>query len=220
MAVSEVTTTPTMPSPINPTAARVRAAGSEEQAIRLRSLIREQARALYNSCEKGSLRDTLIAARWHRWNLYLGVSSAVFAAVAAFARNNIATLLVSTGMDQNIANTHGSEIVSILALISAILTSMLTVLAPSEKAGSYHHFSNKLRSLRDRVHSFMEIDCAWRNKDAALCDEFKRILREKSEIDSSHPIVPHWAYGKTYKELDNKIKLKQKLQMMREPPVA
>jgi hypothetical protein len=210
-----------MPSPINPTAAGIRAAGSEEQAISLRSLIREQARALYESCEKGSLRDTLIAARWHRWNLYLGVSSAIFAAVAAFAKINIATLLVSTwSMEQDIANTHGSEIASILALISAILTSMLTFLSPSEKAGAYHHFSNKIRSLRDRAHSFMEVECVLGTKDTALLDKFERILREKSEIDSSHPIVPNWAYGKTYKELENKFQQKLKQKKMRETPVT
>jgi hypothetical protein len=46
-----------------------------------------------------------------------------------------------------------------VALISAILASILTFLVPSAKATSYHQFSNKYHSLRDRIRSFVRIRC-------------------------------------------------------------
>ncbi len=55
----------------------------------------------------------------------------------------------------------------------------------------------------------MEIDCARSNKDAGLCDKFERMVLEKSEIDSSHPIVPNWAYHKAYAEMKTKFAYKQ-----------
>jgi hypothetical protein len=218
MAISEGMTTVTVLSPNIPKIGGARATESEEQTKPLPLLIKEQARALEESCEKGSLRDTLIAARWHKWNLYLGISSAVIASVAAFARRDVITLFNQSGIHD--ADKYASEFVSILALTAAILTSILTFLTPSEKAGAYHHFSNKLRALRDRIRSFTEIDCSRRGKDAVLCEKFERMVREKSEIDSSHPIVPNWAYGAAYKELEKKSAQKQALLKMRETLVS
>ena len=206
MAVSDVTNAATMVFPINPSAGAVQAAQSKE--LEIREVVRDQARTLEQSCEKGAIRDTLLAASWHRTNLWLGISSAVTAALAAFA--------VGKGDAFMKVVPHGHEFAAIFALISAILTSALTFLAPSERAGAYHHFSNKLRALRDRARSFVEIDCARSNKDAGLCDKFERMVREKSEIDSSHPIVPNWAYDRAYAEMKKKFANKQSLRQERE----
>ncbi len=137
MAVSEVTNAATTIHPINTSAGAVQAAQSRGLAVR--EVVRHQARSLEQSCEKGAIRDTLLAASWHRWNLWLGISSAVTAAVAAFA--------VGKGHAIMHEVRDGHEFAAIFALISAILTSMLTFLAPSERAGAYHHFSNKLRAF-------------------------------------------------------------------------
>jgi hypothetical protein len=193
MAVS--TTAAVMLSPDNQNVGGVHSTRSEEQGVDLRLVIQKQARALEESCEKGALRDTLIAARWHNTNLCLGISSTIIAAVAAFSRGQFGEWEHLIGA----VKITGGEIAAALALISAVLTSILTFLSPSEKAGSYHHFSNKLRSLRDRVRAFTQIDCSRSGKEAALCEKFDRMVREKSEIDSSHPIVPNWAYGKARK---------------------
>jgi hypothetical protein len=188
--------------------AAFQAAPSKEPTSQLREAIREQGRALEESCEKGAIRDTLLAAWWHQVNLWLGLSSTITAALAAFAAGKGEVLLQLMGH-------HGAESAAILALISAILTSTLTFLAPSEKAGAYHHFSNKLRALRDRIRSFIEIDCALSGKDATLSDRFTRLVRERSEIDSTHPIVPHWAYDRAYVEMKKKLEHKHFLETAR-----
>jgi hypothetical protein len=193
---------------INPSAGGAQATRIKEAARQMREVIRAQGRALEESCEKGAIRDTLLAARWHRVNLWLGLSSAVTAALAAFVAGKGEAIL-------QLMPHHGTAIAAVFALISAILTSTLTFLAPSEKAGAYHHFSNKLRALRDRVRAFIEIDCVLGSKEAALCDKFARMVRERSEIDSSHPIVPHWAYDRAYVEMKKKIEHRRSLQMTR-----
>src|SRR5689334_2234902 len=162
--------------------ATFQAVRAKEPYRQMREAITEQGRALEESCEKGAIRDTLLAASWYQVNLWLGLSSAITAALAAFVAGKGEVLL-------HLLGHNGAEMAAILALMSAILTSTLTFLAPSEKAGAYHHFSNKLRALRDRVRSFIEIDCAMGGKDAHLGDKFTRLVRERSEIDSSHPIV-------------------------------
>jgi hypothetical protein len=200
MAVSEV-----------PTAAMIRTTKSEERGTDLRLLIQKQALALEYSCEKGAHRDTIIAARWHRWNLWLGLSSTVIAALAAFSRGQLQGLTITIGALGKLGKDIpiGGEIITFLALFSAILTSTLTFLAPSEKSGSYQHFSNKLRSLRDRIRAFAEIDCSRSGKDAVLVREIERMVREKSEIDSIHPIVPNWAYARANRDVWNKRQQKK-----------
>jgi hypothetical protein len=218
MPVSEVVTSATTLSQVNPSVGGVQAAS--KGAIQICEIVREQGRALEESCEKGSIRDTLLAARWHRWNLWLGISSVVAATLVAFAvgrGNTLLQQLISPfSGDDKAAQKNTEDVVAVLALFSAILTSTLTFLAPSERAGAYHHFSNRLRALRDKARSFIEIDCVRAIREAALCDKFERLVREKSEIDESHPIVPHWAFDKSYAEFKKKLNLKQSLREVQE----
>jgi hypothetical protein len=162
MPVSEVVTSATTLSQVNPSVGGVQAAS--KGAIQICEIVREQGRALEESCEKGSIRDTLLAASWHRWNLWLGIFSAVAATLVAFSVGRGRPLLKELiGTEQ-----YAEDVVALFALPSAILTSTLTFLAPSERAGGYHHFSNRFRALRDRTRSFIEIDCARAMRDAAL----------------------------------------------------
>jgi hypothetical protein len=216
MPVSDVVASATTLSQVNPSIGGVQAAS--KGAIQIREIVREQGRALEESCEKGAIRGSLLAARWHWWNLWLGGCSVVAATLVAFAvgrgslflQHLIGWFSQKLGLEAD-PKTIADEAVAIFALVSAILTSTLTFLVPSEKAGDYHHFSNRLRALRDKARSFMEIECARAIKEAALCEKFERLVREKSEIDESHPIVPHWAFDKSYAEYKKKLNLKRSL---------
>ena len=186
----------------------------------IQELVSEQARELEEDCEKGSLRDTLLAARWHKANLCLGISSAVAAALAAFFVGKVH--FVGPDLQGDFGKVVGQFLKDIgpvgaafSALVAAILTSTLTFLAPSEKSGDYHHYSNKLRALRGRVRSFIEIDCALSTEGTNLVEKFERMLHEKSEIESSHPIVPYWVYKKSYEEMKKKLRFKKDLKEAR-----
>jgi hypothetical protein len=209
MPISELTNSDAMLSPIGPSAGGVHAALGNEATVPMRKVVREQAGELEESCEKGAIRDTLIAARWHRWNLWLGMSSAIVAAIAAFAAGK-------AGIFNDIPLPYREDIPPLLALVSAVLTSILTFLAPSERACSYHTFSNKLRALRDKARCLIEIDCSQGRKDHALYDKFERLVREKSEIDASHPIVPNWVYDQAYVKMRRKLANKRSLREEKE----
>src|SRR5262249_45304759 len=216
MSVSAGATNATNVSPFNPSADSVQATRSKEAAKQIGHVIKGQGIFLEERCEIGAIRDALLAAKWHRTNLWLGTLAAITAALAAFVGGNgqIIQEFVPHG-------ARGAMIASVFALISAVLTSILTFLAPSERAGAYHHFSNKLRALRDKARSFVEIDCALNNnKDAALSEKLQRLVRQKSEIDSGHPIIPHSSYDKAYVEMKKKFKRKQAWQQAREESVA
>jgi hypothetical protein len=183
-------------------------------------VVREQARELEEDCEKGALRDTLLAARWHSANFWLGISSAIAAALAAFFVGKVHFF------DADLQGAFGKALgqffrdigpvgAALSALFAAILTSTLTFLAPSEKSGDYHHYSNKLRALRGRVRSFIEIDCALSTEGTNLAETFGRMLHEKSEIESSHPIVPYRIYKRSYKEMKKKLRFKKDLKEAR-----
>lgn len=152
----------------------------------LSDLIQIQARKIAEDCDRAALRDSLAAVVWRTVNLVLGLASVVAAATAALLTSDGASAwLESGGLNKN-------QAIGLGALISAILASILTFLAPAEKANIYHEYSNKLRSLRDRVRAFSEIDCYL--QDDVLRQKFDAILIEKNKLDAEHPIVPEWAY--------------------------
>src|SRR5215471_7452819 len=179
-------------------------------------VVREQARELEEDCERVALRDTLLAARWHSANFWLGISSAIAAALAAFFVGKVHFF------DTDLQGAFGIAVekympvgAALSALVAAILTSTLTFLAPSEKSGDYHHYSNKLRALRGRVRSFIEIDCALSTGGTNLAKRFERLLNEKSEIESTHPIVPYRIYERSYEEMKKKLRFKKDLKEAR-----
>lgn len=195
-------------------------------AIRFCEIVREQGRALEESCERQALRDTMVASNWHRWNMCLGILSAFLSTIVAFSVGHneliisfIQTVHTFTGDAQQQAKdaTNAADALkAFLSLFSAGLVSILTFLVPSEKAGDYHHFSNKLRALRDKIRCFVDIDCARPNRDVALADRYERLVDAKADIDESHPIVPKWVYAKSYSQFKKKLILKQSLREVKQ----
>jgi len=144
----------------------------------LQELICEQATKIESDCDRASVRDSLVSATWDKWNLRLGVSAALLAGAAA----SVAQLA-----DAAIAT-------SALALLSAVIGSILTFLAPSEKASTYHKFSNNYFALRDKLRFFISFRCASSDNVKALEEEFLKLLTEKQKIDADHPVVAEKYY--------------------------
>jgi hypothetical protein len=145
--------------------------------------IKAQAHKIEEDCDRATYRDALVSANWYKWNLGLGISSAVFAATSAFLAGNDGKLF-------------GGQVfvTAALALISAVLTSVLTFLSPSEKANAYHEYSNRYLSLRNRLRKFVAVDCLAASQSSELEEKYDKFLEQKDQIDSEHPVVPQWAY--------------------------
>jgi hypothetical protein len=167
--------------------------------------IRAQAEKIAKDCDRASIRDSLISARWYRWNLWLGLPSAILAALVA--------VLVSGGDESDLKSIIDQKkihlLVILLASTSAILTSVVTFLTPSQKANVYQEFSNRYWALRDRIRKFALLECTSDASFKALKVAYEKLLQERIELDSKHPPVPEWAYRKAGKKLREKIERNQ-----------
>jgi hypothetical protein len=169
--------------------------------------IPEQAKKIEEDCERAAIRDALVSARWDKWNLYLGLSSTIAAALAAF--------LAGSGQDAlNIIEIqHANVGAALFALTSSVLASTLTFLAPAEKASSYQQTSNKYHSLRERIRFFRNTRCPTATN--GLEQELESIIIAKQEIDSDHPILPEWAYSKAHAKIIEKIRRNDEINKLR-----
>jgi hypothetical protein len=146
----------------------------------LLELLCKQAKKIEADCDRASVRDSLVSANWDKWNLRLGVSSALLAGAAASVAQLPADWKIVT---------------SVLALLAAIIGSILTFLAPSQKAGAYHKFSKSYQALRDNIRIFIALRCATGDDVKALEIEFQKLLSEKQKIDADHPVIPERYYA-------------------------
>lgn len=165
-------------------------------------LVSHQAHKIEADCDRASVRDSLVSAKWYQRNLYLGISAAALAAIAAFTAGN-------RGLD-----THDvvfKYLIPSSALLSAIFSSILTFLAPAQKAETYHKFSNRYHSLRDRIRAFIAFKCVEGVDDEALKNEFHALLVKKQEIDADHPVVPERYYAKAVEVIERRIDRNKKL---------
>jgi hypothetical protein len=182
----------------------------------LHHLIAQQATRIAVDCDRAAICDALVSAKWDSANLWLGLASAITAAVAAFCITNGAVLLANAGFTENAA-TYANVLASACALVSALLAAILTFLVPSAKATTYHQFSNRYHSLRERIRSFVAIRCTDDASPDALTEEFKRFVEEKHAIDADHPAVAERYDRAAVAKIEERMKRDQRLQGFDEP---
>jgi len=153
--------------------------------------IQAQAEKIARDCDRASIRDSIISAGWYRKNLWLGVASAVLAGIiASLAGADISGMLTDYALKEPIVKIF----VALLASSSAILTSVVTLLSPAEKANVYHDYSNRYWALRDRIRKFARIECASDAEIEHLKSQYEKLLEERIDLDRKHPVVPEWVY--------------------------
>jgi hypothetical protein len=162
--------------------------------------IREQAKLIEQDCERAAIRDALVSAYWDRRNLWLGVLSAITAAIAALLAGNGKELLSVMNGIGPFKGGFENLLVVLFALVSAALSSALTFLAPAKKAESFQEMSHKYHALREKLRLFINSaspDQASPEGEKALRD----FIEERREIEVNHPILPEWAYRKAQRRL-------------------
>lgn len=173
--------------------------------------VAEQASRIEQDCERAAIRDALVSANWHKYNLALGLTSTVTAAIAGFVAGGGRDWLAGV-IDPNL-------VIAFFALLAAILSSTLTFLAPAEKANAYQQTSNKYHSLRERIRFFVNSKCSACKEETeaapALRDELEAIILAKHEIDVEHPVLPEWAYRRAHEKLREKIERNIELDNLR-----
>lgn len=125
------------------------------------------------------------AARWARYHLWIGLPSALLAAIAGAA-----------------AFKDQPELAGALALLSTALTTVLTFLKPSERAEMHKAVAGQYQALRNQARIFREIGLT----DGLAADEAKARLFElaktRDELNQSSPAIARRDYELAKKDID------------------
>jgi len=116
--------------------------------------VADQAWKIEEDCERAAIHDALVSARWYKYNLWLGLASTITAAAAGFVAGSGSEHVAAISW---LAAKMG---IAFLALLSAVLASTLTFLAPAEKANAFQQTSNKYHALREQLRFFVNNRCS------------------------------------------------------------
>lgn len=126
------------------------------------------------------------AARWARYHLWIGLPSALLAAISGAA-----------------AFKDQPELAGALALLSTALTTVLTFLKPSERAEMHKAVAGQYQALRNQARIFREIGLT----DGLAADEAKARLFElaktRDELNQSSPAIARCDYELAKNDIDS-----------------
>lgn len=126
------------------------------------------------------------AGRWARYHLWIGLPSALLAALAGAA-----------------AFKDEPELAGALALVSTALTTVLTFLKPSERSEMHKTVAGQYQALRNQARIFREISLI----DGLTPDEAKKRLFElantRDELNQGSPSIARRDYELAKQDIDN-----------------
>ncbi|WP_009909935.1 SLATT domain-containing protein [Burkholderia thailandensis] len=126
------------------------------------------------------------AARWARYHLWLGLPSALLAAIAGAA-----------------AFKNQPEIAGTLALVSTALTTVLTFLKPSERSELHKTAAGQYQGLRNQARIFREIGLM----DGMTLDDAKarlfELTKSRDELNQGSPAIARCDYKLAQQDIDS-----------------
>lgn len=149
------------------------------------SKLAEEAKRIEEDTEHSFKGHYNAAARWARYHLWIGLPSALLAAVAGAA-----------------AFKDQPELAGALALISTALTTVLTFLKPSERSEMHKTVAGQYQALRNQARIFREIGLT----DGIAPDEAKARLIElahtRDELNQTSPAIARRDYELAKQDID------------------
>lgn len=144
------------------------------EALRVEEDTEHSAKSHYNA-----------AARWARYHLWLGLPSAVIAALGgAAALNSLPEVAVG------------------LALLSSALTTVLTFLKPSERSEIHKTVAGHYHALRNRIRLFREIDLVDGIDPGSAKERLFALAMERDELNQSSPMPARCDYELAKQDID------------------
>ncbi|NJK38769.1 MAG: SLATT domain-containing protein [Oscillatoriales cyanobacterium RM2_1_1] len=145
-----------------------------------------------NLCRIMSWAHIYISVRWSNTNLYIGIPSTIFAAIAS----------VQAISDLGSGDVSLKVLQIIFSVIVAGLAPLLTFLNPSEKAGIHKMTSRVYEQLADRYDAFI-LRCQLEPRSIQEeLNELVAINQEYVEAKKPLPVTPEWAYQKARSAAD------------------
>ena len=128
-----------------------------------------------------------VSSFWDSLNLWLGVPLGILTALGGIAA------LKST-----------PAVVVIFSIAATVLTSLNTSLNPSKRSALHKSSAIEYNKLKNDVRLFRTIEL---NDETLSLKEIKdkvySFSSRRSQLNSSSPNIPNWAYRKTQKDIDN-----------------
>jgi hypothetical protein len=129
--------------------------------------------------------DTLFSSKghffaagfWSNFHLWVGLPTAVLAAVAS-----------------GVAWDGYGAVAGAMAIAVAGLTAIATFTNPNDKANAHLVAGNNYDALRNRARIFWTIDCWQETSERVLTEKLKDMSEEKNKLNRSCPQIPGWAY--------------------------
>lgn len=125
------------------------------------------------------------AARWARYHLWLGLPSAVIAALGGAA-----------------ALKDQPEVAVGFALLSSVLTTVLTFLKPSEHAEMHKTAAGRYHALRNRTRLLREIEFADGIQSTLAKEQLLALASERDELNQSSPAIARGDYELAKQDID------------------
>ncbi|MFZ5561792.1 MAG: SLATT domain-containing protein [Pseudomonadota bacterium] len=126
------------------------------------------------------------AARWARYHLYIGIPSALVAAVAGAA-----------------AFKDQPELAGSLALISTALTTLLTFLKPSERSEIHKSVAGQYHALRSQARMFREIELLENPEPKIAKTLLLEMARSRDELNQASPAISRCDYEQAKSDIDD-----------------
>lgn len=139
-----------------------------------------------NLCRIMSWAHIYISVRWSNTNLYIGIPSTIFAAIAS----------VQAISELNSGDPSLKLLGILFSVLVAGLAPLLTFLNPSEKAGDNRVASRVYEQLADRYDAFI-LRCQLEPRSIQEeLNELVQINQDYVEAKKPLPVTPEWAYRK------------------------
>src|SRR5581483_929157 len=118
------------------------------------------------------------AALWERVYFWIGVINAGLAALAG-----------ASILSEKFPVFGGA-----LALLTSMLTALMTFSNPNKKAVSHLNAGNYYNGLRNNTRNFREINLNLLKSDEQIMIQLKQLIDERNRLNQSSPSIPRWAY--------------------------
>lgn len=125
------------------------------------------------------------AVRWGRAHLWIGLPSALIAAVAGAA-----------------AFKNLPELAGALALVSTALTTVLTFLKPSERAELHKTAGCQYQALRNQTRIFREVDLLAGMSVEQARERLHQLARTRDELNEGSPAIARRDYELAKSDID------------------
>lgn len=126
------------------------------------------------------------AARWAHYHLWIGLPSALLAAIAGAA-----------------ALKNQPELAGALALLSTALTTLLTFLKPSERSETHKAVAGQYQALRNKARIFREIGLLDSTSPSDAQARLYELVNTRDELNQTSPAIARCDYELAKQDIDS-----------------